>query len=55
MSSGGEKGPVESVEGNKNPELVKFCSEFHVPGLNIPLDLTLKTSMRVVSSSSVNW
>ncbi|KAK7244751.1 hypothetical protein RIF29_39577 [Crotalaria pallida] len=32
-----------------------FFSECHVPGLKAPLDLTLKTSMRVVCSSSVNW
>lgn len=32
-----------------------FFSEIHVPGQKAPLDLTLKTSMRVVSSSSVNW
>ncbi|KAH6806192.1 hypothetical protein C2S51_031023 [Perilla frutescens var. frutescens] len=30
-------------------------SEIHIPGQKIPLDLTLKTSMRVLSSSSVNW
>ncbi|MED6168479.1 hypothetical protein PIB30_011906 [Stylosanthes scabra] len=32
-----------------------FISEYHVPGRKAPLDLTLKTSMRVVSSSSLNW
>ncbi|KAE9621717.1 hypothetical protein Lalb_Chr01g0017711 [Lupinus albus] len=32
-----------------------FFSECHVPGQKAPLDLTLKTSMRVVCSSSVNW
>ncbi|EOY08572.1 hypothetical protein QUC31_010805 [Theobroma cacao] len=32
-----------------------FCSEFHVTGQKIPLDFTLKTYMRLVSSSSVNW
>ncbi|OIW05186.1 hypothetical protein TanjilG_19817, partial [Lupinus angustifolius] len=31
-----------------------FFSECHVPGQKAPLDLTLKTSMRVVCSSSVN-
>ncbi|KAI4300615.1 hypothetical protein L6164_033971 [Bauhinia variegata] len=31
-----------------------FVSEFHFPGQKAPLDLTLKTSMRVVSCSSVN-
>ncbi|MBA0788418.1 hypothetical protein Gotri_006806 [Gossypium trilobum] len=29
-----------------------FCSEFHVTGLKVPLDFTLKTYMRLVSSSS---
>ncbi|KAK1257527.1 hypothetical protein QJS04_geneDACA023802 [Acorus gramineus] len=33
----------------------KFCSEFHISGNRIPLDLTLKTTMRLVSSSSVKW
>ncbi|KAJ4979926.1 hypothetical protein NE237_010706 [Protea cynaroides] len=32
-----------------------FVSEFHIPGQKAPLDFTLKTSMRLVSSSSVNW
>ncbi|KAK0586018.1 hypothetical protein LWI29_038025 [Acer saccharum] len=32
-----------------------FCSECHIPGQKIPLDFTLKTYMRVVSSLSVNW
>ncbi|QHN84632.1 uncharacterized protein DS421_16g530330 [Arachis hypogaea] len=32
-----------------------FMSECQVPGQKAPLDLTLKTSIRVVSSSSVNW
>ncbi|MED6161975.1 hypothetical protein PIB30_066007 [Stylosanthes scabra] len=32
-----------------------FISEYHVPSRKAPLDLTLKTSMRVVSSSSLNW
>ncbi|XP_017244417.1 uncharacterized protein LOC108216227 [Daucus carota subsp. sativus] len=32
----------------------KFCSEVCVPGRKLPLDVTLKTSMRVVLSSSVN-
>ncbi|PWA56038.1 donson [Artemisia annua] len=47
--------PAESLDGNTNPAAAKFCSEFHVTGQNIPLDFTLKTGMRVVSSSSVNW
>ncbi|GAV89373.1 LOW QUALITY PROTEIN: hypothetical protein CFOL_v3_32790, partial [Cephalotus follicularis] len=32
-----------------------FCSEFHVAGQKAPLDLTLKTYMRLVSSSSLDW
>ncbi|KAI9153672.1 hypothetical protein LWI28_014816 [Acer negundo] len=32
-----------------------FCSECHIPGQKVPLDFTLKTYMRVVSSLSVNW
>lgn len=47
--------PAESLDGHTNPAAAKFCSEFHVPGQNIPLDFTLKSGMRVVSSSSVNW
>nr|XP_043631545.1 protein downstream neighbor of Son-like [Erigeron canadensis] len=47
--------PADSSKGYTNSASTKYCSEFHVPGLSIPLDLTLKTSMRVVSSSSVNW
>ncbi|XLR68046.1 hypothetical protein HN51_015097 [Arachis hypogaea] len=38
---------------------IKLCSQFHVqyhiPGRKAPLDLTLKTGMRVISSSSLNW
>ncbi|XP_071710308.1 uncharacterized protein [Rutidosis leptorrhynchoides] len=43
--------PTESVDGNNT----NFCSEFHIPGQKTPLDFTLKTSMRVIASSSVNW
>ncbi|XP_022946937.1 protein downstream neighbor of Son-like isoform X2 [Cucurbita moschata] len=32
-----------------------FCSESCILGQKAPLDLTLKTSMRVVSSSPLNW
>ncbi|KAI3447385.1 hypothetical protein Pfo_004050 [Paulownia fortunei] len=39
--------------GNIMPQ--SFCSEFRVSGHDIPLDLTLKTTMRLLSSSSVNW
>ncbi|KAI5425230.1 uncharacterized protein LOC127125502 [Lathyrus oleraceus] len=30
-------------------------SKCHIPGKKAPLDLTLKTSMRIVSSASVDW
>ncbi|QHO28155.1 uncharacterized protein DS421_7g214240 [Arachis hypogaea] len=30
-------------------------SEYHILGQKAPLDLTLKTGMRVISSSSLNW
>ncbi|KAM0943594.1 hypothetical protein DsansV1_C13g0123841 [Dioscorea sansibarensis] len=33
----------------------KFSSEFHVQGHRLPLDFTLKTNLRLVSSSSVKW
>ncbi|KAL6507801.1 hypothetical protein OROGR_023996 [Orobanche gracilis] len=38
-----------------NIMLPTFCSEIRIPGHKIPLDLTLKTYMRLLSSSSVNW
>ncbi|XP_004494284.1 uncharacterized protein [Cicer arietinum] len=34
---------------------VNSFSECHIPGKKAPLDLTLKTSMRIVSPASVNW
>ncbi|XP_021886919.1 uncharacterized protein LOC110806390, partial [Carica papaya] len=43
-----EKSGDPSSSGN-------FCSEFHLPGKKAPLDFTLKTYMRLVFSSSVNW
>uniref|UniRef100_A0A1D1YRV4 Protein downstream neighbor of Son n=1 Tax=Anthurium amnicola TaxID=1678845 RepID=A0A1D1YRV4_9ARAE len=33
----------------------KFCPEFNLPGHKSPLDFTLKTALRLVSSSSVKW
>ncbi|CAH2064113.1 unnamed protein product [Thlaspi arvense] len=42
------KTDTASLRGN-------FISEFHVPGQNIPLDLSLKTCARLVSSSPLNW
>ncbi|XP_020091412.1 protein downstream neighbor of Son isoform X1 [Ananas comosus] len=32
-----------------------YPSEIHIPGDKVPLDFTLKTSLRLVSSSSVKW
>lgn len=32
-----------------------FNSEIHIPGQRAPLDFTLKTTLRLVSSSSVKW
>ncbi|XP_071700163.1 uncharacterized protein [Rutidosis leptorrhynchoides] len=42
---------AEAVDRNTT----NFCSEFHIHGQKTPLDFTLKTSMRVIASSSVNW
>ncbi|XVF07479.1 hypothetical protein REPUB_Repub06bG0142700 [Reevesia pubescens] len=47
--------PPESSERFDDLSTGNFCSEFHVTGQKIPLDFTLKTYMRLVSSSSVNW
>ncbi|KAI3822669.1 hypothetical protein L1987_10264 [Smallanthus sonchifolius] len=47
--------PTESFDGKTNSTSANFCSEFNISGNKIPLDFTLKTSMRVVTSSSVNW
>ncbi|XP_073135112.1 uncharacterized protein [Henckelia pumila] len=46
---------VDSVDNIRQVMPKSFCLEFHVPGDDIPLDLTLKTTMRVISTSSVNW
>ncbi|XVE61346.1 hypothetical protein DITRI_Ditri06bG0032100 [Diplodiscus trichospermus] len=46
--------PPESSERFDDLSTGSFCSEFHVTGRKIPLDFTLKTYMRLVSSSSVN-
>ncbi|GMP50483.1 hypothetical protein CsSME_00017083 [Camellia sinensis var. sinensis] len=45
----------DSSERKGDFTLGNLCSEFHIPGRKSPLDFTLKTTMRVVSSSSVNW
>lgn len=46
--SAGKSGDVNSTSvGN-------YCSEIHIPGIKVPLDFTLKTAMRIVSSSPVD-
>ncbi|XP_039131432.1 protein downstream neighbor of Son [Dioscorea cayenensis subsp. rotundata] len=47
--SSGKVGDIPSLSSGK------FSSEFHVQGHRIPLDFTLKTNLRLVSSSSVKW
>ncbi|KAL2250863.1 UNVERIFIED_CONTAM: hypothetical protein Sindi_2208600 [Sesamum indicum] len=47
--------PAESDDKTGNIVPQSFCPEIHIPGHKIPLDLTLKTNMRFLSSSSVNW
>lgn len=47
--------PTESFQGNNDSVSAKFCSEFHISGQRTPLDFTLKTTLRLVTSSSVNW
>ncbi|KAJ0246992.1 Downstream neighbor of Son [Hirschfeldia incana] len=42
------KSDTASLRGN-------FVSEFHISGREIPLDLSLKTYVRLVSSSPLNW
>lgn len=46
---------AESSETDGGIRSKIFCSEFHVPCKMSPLDLTMKTNVRVVSSSSINW
>ncbi|XP_010908162.1 uncharacterized protein [Elaeis guineensis] len=47
--SSGKFGDHPSISSNT------FCSEIHMPGHKVPLDLTLKTTLRFVSSTSVKW
>ncbi|KAL1212554.1 hypothetical protein V5N11_036126 [Cardamine amara subsp. amara] len=42
------KSDTDSLSGN-------FMSEFEVPGQKIPLDLSMKTCARLVSSTPLNW
>ncbi|KAL0410210.1 UNVERIFIED_CONTAM: hypothetical protein Slati_3610700 [Sesamum latifolium] len=46
--------PAESDDKTGNIVPQTFCPEIHIPGHKIPLDLTLKTNIRFLSSS-VNW
>lgn len=46
---------AESSETDGGIRSKNFCSEVHVPCKMTPLDLTMKTNIRVVSSSSINW
>ncbi|KAL5708949.1 hypothetical protein ACHQM5_019691 [Ranunculus cassubicifolius] len=43
------------VGDHSSVHLGNFSTEFQIPGQKIPLDLTLKTSIKLVSSSSVKW
>ncbi|GER26924.1 protein downstream neighbor of Son [Striga asiatica] len=45
----------ESIDRTGNIVSHSFCSEIHISGPKIPLDLTLKTSMRLQSSIPVIW
>jgi len=46
---------VSGMSGDvKSSSLAKFCSEVHLAGGKVPLDLTLKTALRVVSSYPIN-
>ncbi|KAL0374761.1 UNVERIFIED_CONTAM: hypothetical protein Sradi_3391800 [Sesamum radiatum] len=47
--------PAKSDDKTGNTVPQTFCPEIHIPGHKIPLDLTLKTNIRFLSSSSVNW
>ncbi|XP_049936093.1 uncharacterized protein LOC116262062 isoform X2 [Nymphaea colorata] len=48
---------ASSVGSGNHPGLISsnFCHEVHVLGDKAPLDFTLKSDMRLVSSSSVSW
>ncbi|KAL3839375.1 hypothetical protein ACJIZ3_023966 [Penstemon smallii] len=45
----------KSIDRTEHIMPQNYCSEFLLPGHKIPLDLTLKSNMRLQSSSSVNW
>ncbi|KAL2345333.1 hypothetical protein Fmac_006618 [Flemingia macrophylla] len=46
---------ADSAEGHSDTTVAGNLSEYHLPGQKIPLDLTLKSSMRIVCSSFENW
>ncbi|CAN4113912.1 unnamed protein product [Withania somnifera] len=46
---------AESSENDGGIRSKVFCAELQVPCKMTPLDLTMKTNIRVVSSSSINW
>ncbi|XP_055818953.1 uncharacterized protein LOC129887759 isoform X2 [Solanum dulcamara] len=46
---------AESSETDGGIRSKIFCSELNVPCKMTPLDLTMKTNIRVVSSSFINW
>ncbi|OIS95821.1 PREDICTED: protein downstream neighbor of Son-like [Nicotiana attenuata] len=46
---------AESSEPDGGSRSKFFSSELHVPCKMTPLDLTMKTNIRVVSASSINW
>ncbi|XP_019249445.1 PREDICTED: protein downstream neighbor of Son-like isoform X2 [Nicotiana attenuata] len=46
---------AESSEPDGGSRSKNFSSELHVPCKMTPLDLTMKTNIRVVSASSINW
>ncbi|XP_047313161.1 protein downstream neighbor of Son-like isoform X2 [Impatiens glandulifera] len=48
-------GAPEPLAPISNSTSENSSSEFHVHGKKTPLDFTLKTTMRVLSSSPVNW
>ncbi|KAF9595430.1 hypothetical protein IFM89_000348 [Coptis chinensis] len=47
--------PAKIYGDRSSSYLGTFSTESHIPGRKTPLDLTLKTTMKLVSSSSVKW
>ncbi|KAI3968847.1 hypothetical protein MKX01_028997 [Papaver californicum] len=46
---------LDQLNGIQVANSGRFCSNFQISGHKTPIDLILKSSMRMVSSSSVNW